>query len=191
MTTKAGRHTQSRSYPINHRARPSCRAFFIQEQTMTDTIAITPAAATESDWKTTQATLDRLQVELRRHNKTALFDALAGRGVTFVVVSFDGYGDSGQIQNIEVKAGEEIITIPTDEVIFGYADWGKNEPQRSTMTISNAIEQLTYDFLDTTHCGWENNEGAYGEFTFDVAARTITLDFNERFIESEHSQDIF
>ena len=34
--------------------------------------------------------------------------------------------------------------------------------------------------LEQTHGGWENNDGAYGEFTFDVAERTIKLDFNER-----------
>ena len=31
-----------------------------------------------------------------------------------------------------------------------------------------------------THDGWENSDGAYGDFTFDVAERTITLDYNER-----------
>jgi hypothetical protein len=165
---------------------------FIQEQIMTETIPTTPAAdVTKSDWQTMQANLDRLEAELRLHNKTAVFDALAARGVTFVVVSFDGYGDEGQIQNIEVKAGEEIIAIPGGEVMFAHAEWGDSEPRRSNVTIRNALEHLTYDFLTATHCGWENDEGAYGEFTFDVAARTITLDFNERFIESEHSQDIF
>ncbi len=41
--------------------------------------------------------------ELLPTNKTALFDALATANITAVVVTFDGYGDSGQIENIEAK----------------------------------------------------------------------------------------
>ena len=39
--------------------------------------------------------------------------------------------------------------------------------------------------LSDTHGGWENNDGAYGEFCFDASARTIHLEFNERFTSSE------
>ena len=42
-----------------------------------------------------------------------------------------------------------------------------------------------------THGGWENNDGAYGEYTFDVAERTITLDYNERHMESDYSMHVF
>ena len=50
---------------------------------------------------------------------------------------------------------------------------------------------LAYDFLGQTHGGWENSDGAYGDFTFDVAERTITLDYNERHMESDYSQHVF
>lgn len=59
------------------------------------------------------------------------------------------------------------------------------------LTLSGALEQLAYDLLDQVHGGWENDDGAYGEFSFDVAARTITLDFNERFVSADHSQHLF
>jgi hypothetical protein len=42
-----------------------------------------------------------------------------------------------------------------------------------------------------THDGWENSDGAYGDFTFDIAERTITLDYNERYMQSEYSQHLF
>jgi hypothetical protein len=54
-----------------------------------------------------------------------------------------------------------------------------------------SIERLAYHLLERTHCGWENNDGAYGDFTFDVAERTITLDYNERYTASEYSQHVF
>ncbi len=37
----------------------------------------------------------------------------------------------------------------------------------------------------------ENNEGAYGEFTFNVPARSITLDYNERYEDSHYTQHNF
>jgi hypothetical protein len=179
-------------YPSTHNAQPSRRAFFIQEKTMTETIATTRNGdAANSNWEIMQANHDRLHAELQPHNKAALFDALAAVGVTLVVVSFDGSGDSGQIENIEVKAGEDIAAVPAGEVELARADWGKSEPQRATVSISEAVEQLVYDFLTETHSHWEDGDGAYGEFIFDVGARTITLDYNERYIESANHQHVF
>ena len=144
-----------------------------------------------SDWETKQAALERLYAELKPRNKTVLFDALAAAGVTHVVVSFDGYGDSGQIESIEAKAGDNIVNLPGVQIEIHRAHWGMSEPECLVLTLSDAVHQLAYDCLEEKHAGWENNEGAFGEFTFDVAARTATLDFNWRFIDSEHSQDVF
>jgi hypothetical protein len=46
----------------------------------------------------------RLSESIHAGNKAALFDALARTGITIVTVSFDGYGDSGQIEEIQAKA---------------------------------------------------------------------------------------
>jgi len=124
-------------------------------------------------------------------NKAALFDALAAAAITTVVVTFDGYGDSGQIENIEIKAGEEIVALPAGNIEIARAVWGSCEIDRQTMTIEDAVEALAYALLGDSHGGWENNDGAYGEFTFDVAERTITLDYNERRTESDYSQHVF
>ena len=47
------------------------------------------------------------------------------------------------------------------------------------LSLEDVVEQLAYDFLSDTHCGLENNDGAYGEFCFDASARCIHLEFNE------------
>jgi hypothetical protein len=149
--------------------------------------------ASLSDFAVKRAAFERLQAELQSANKAALCDALAVAGITNVTVSFDGYGDDGQIESIEANAGENTVAWPDVKIDIARAKWGQAEPLRSTLDVHDAIEQLTYDLLTDTHDhdGWENNEGAYGEFAFDVATRTITLDFNCRFVESEHSQHIF
>ena len=144
-----------------------------------------------SDWDTKRAAQDRLHAELQPLNKAALFDALAAAGVTLVVVSFDGYGDSGQIENVEVKAGDAVVAMPEGTIEIAEAVWDQPEPDRSAIGIADVIERLVYDLLTDTHCGWENNDGAYGDFTFDVAERTITLDYNERYTTSDYSQHVF
>jgi hypothetical protein len=158
---------------------------------MIDIFDIATSTSVASDWDAKRAARDRLHAELQSQNQAALFDALAAAGITLIVVTFDGYGDSAQIENIEAKAGDAIVAMPTGEVEIAEAIWDQPEPSRSPVSIADAIERLAYDLLERTHCGWENNDGAYGDFTFDVAERTITLDYNERYTASEYSQHVF
>jgi hypothetical protein len=159
---------------------------------MTELTSTTPDPATSlSDWETKRAEHERRSAELRPGNKTTVFDVLAAAGVTVVIVTFDGYGDSGQIENIEAKTGDDVAALPSGDVEIASAIWGEAEPDRTTTTVRDAIERLAYDFLEETHDGWENSDGAYGDFIFDVAERTITLDYNERHMESEYSQHVF
>jgi hypothetical protein len=159
---------------------------------MTEISPITPAvAAVLPDWNIQCSEHDRRNAELRSGNKTTVFDALAAAGLTLVVVTFDGSSDSGQIENIEAKIGDEIAALPPGPVEIAAATWGKAEPERTMMSVRDAIEQLAFDFLQDSHGGWEDNDGAYGDFTFDVAERTITLDYNERYMQSDYSQHVF
>jgi hypothetical protein len=166
--------------------------FYFRRRTMTKTNETTPGADDIiSDWDTKRDAYDRLNAELRGRSKDALFDALAAAGITHVIVTFDGYGDSGQFEHVEAKAGEETVAMPEARIGIVTAVWGKSEPECSTGSVSEAVNHLVCTLLEETHCGWENNEGAYGEFTFDVGSRTITLDFNERYIESANHQQVF
>lgn len=138
-----------------------------------------------------RAVHDALSAKLRERNKTALFDALRAAGIGKVVVSFDGYGDSGQIESLEAMAGDEVVALPSDAVDIGITIWGQAEGEMRSMSLREAIEQLCYNCLEETHSGWENSDGAYGDFLFDVVERTITLDYNERYLVSEHSSHRF
>ncbi|MDE2563341.1 MAG: hypothetical protein KGL48_13950 [Sphingomonadales bacterium] len=124
--------------------------------------------------------------ELNAANKLTLFTALSVAGITSVTVTFDGSGDSGQIESVAAKAGDVDATMPESEIEIATADFHRIEPERLTQPLAEAIETLAYAFLEETHGGWENNEGAYGEFVFDVAAGTISLDYNERIETSEN-----
>ena len=119
-------------------------------------------------------------------NKAVLFDSLAAAGIETVTVLFDGYGDSGQIERIDVGAGEGTILLPSDRIEIARTTWESPEIERQTLTVHEALETLVYDFLRQVNSGWEINDGAYGELTFDVAERTIKLDYNERHTSSEN-----
>lgn len=124
--------------------------------------------------------------ELIPENKARLFACLASTGITLVTVIFDGYGDSGQIEDIAAFIGDEPADLPGGTIEVKTLHHGADQPVAHCHSASEAIENLAYDLLRQTHCGWENNDGAYGEFTFDVTAGTITLDYNERFTSSEN-----
>jgi hypothetical protein len=158
-----------------------------QETTMTNTSYTTPESqAPLSEWEMKAAARAKLDAELFAVNKTALLNALEIAGLTRVVVSFDGYGDSGQIENVEVRIGDDEARMPAGTIEVGEALWGEVELKRSAVGISAAVESLAYDVLEQTHSGWEDNDGAYGDIVFDVAERTITLDYNERYTASEN-----
>ena len=122
-------------------------------------------------------------------NKNAVFDALAAAGIATVTVTFNGEGDSGQIE--EVTASGESGRVPDINVVFYLVKMGVSEPSPSQIPLSKAIEDLCYDYLSDEHGGWENNDGAYGEFIFDVATQQIDLDFNARFTDSAHYSHTF
>lgn len=142
-------------------------------------------------WDMKEREQTRLADELLPANKTALFDALAAAGIEIVTVTFDGYGDSGQIENIEAKIGDDTVELPPTQIEVARPVWGSSEIERETQPVREAIETMAYAFLGQTHGGWENSDGAYGDFIFDVAGRSVTLDYNERHMESDFSQHVF
>ncbi|WBO59404.1 MULTISPECIES: DUF6878 family protein [unclassified Acidocella] len=119
-------------------------------------------------------------------NKKTLFGILAEHSITAVIVNFDGYGDSGQIEDITAQSGDVAVELPDERIEIFRPGWDSPDIERQTHTVREAIEALSYDFLVQTHCGWENNDGAYGDFTFDVTAGSITLDYNERYTATEN-----
>jgi hypothetical protein len=138
------------------------------------------------------AAMAALEAEHLPANKASLFNALAAAGIATVIVGFDGYGDSGQIETIDAF-GPDNTEAQLPEATIAMAEVTFDGPrvvieQRSPRDV---IENMAYAFLEQTHDGWENDDGAYGEFTFDVAARSIALDYNERYIATNRYQHEF
>ena len=135
------------------------------------------------DFETTYARHKELCAKANELNKTVLFAALLPTGVTRIQIEFDGEGDSGQINGVSALAGDKAVQLPATTVTVQQLQWGQTEPTASEFTLAEAIETLCYDYLEQEHGGWENNDGGYGEFIIDVAARTIELEFYSRYTD--------
>jgi hypothetical protein len=110
-------------------------------------------------------------------NKSALFDALAAAAIQTVVIEFDGCGDSGQLENITgLDAENAQIALPEQNIEIREVQFEGPRTLVVKRSVRDVLETLAYDFLEQTHDGWENGDGGHGEFTFDVASRSITLD---------------
>jgi hypothetical protein len=129
-------------------------------------------------------------------NKHILFDVLDAHGVDSVEVTFDGSGDSGSITDISFFDDSVDVSPTPDEIMAkivegakvlvstGFSSSGFTENFSETpITVRELIESITYDGLKAKHEGWENNDGAYGEFNFDCDSRNVTMEYYERSTE--------
>ena len=116
--------------------------------------------------------------EAIKTNKATTFAALAVASITLVTVTFDGGGDSGQIQEVIAETANGSITLPDVQVEMQHASWGGKTTNR-TMQLRDAIDELCFDYLSQEHGGWENNDGGQGEFTFRVQNASIDLEFEQ------------
>jgi len=140
-----------------------------------------------SDW----ASFAKASAKANRLNKGIVFDALSKAGITHVRVGFDGEGDQGQMERAAAQTNGNEVEFPAVTLSLWEAAFGCAELSACELDLQSGVEHLCYAYLEQEHGGWENNEGGFGEFTLDVAARTITLDFNGRIIDYAHSTHTF
>jgi hypothetical protein len=115
--------------------------------------------------------------------KTTLFPRLTALGVASVTVCFEGYGDSGSIEEVTYLDASN-AGMPCPEAMIEIE--GRDE-----MALSSAIEELAYSALELHHPGWEINDGAHGELLIDVAKASVQLDCNLHYTAYDsHSTDL-
>lgn len=121
-------------------------------------------------------------------SRQALFAVLRSRAIARVEVTFDGYGDSGQLDEPVFTGSDEAPhDMPAADVEICRARRDGSGIDIEVASLGAAIEALCYAQLRIHHAGWENCDGAFGDFIFDVGAETITYTHNERYTEVETS----
>ena len=84
---------------------------------------------------------DRRSAALFPANKAALFDALGAAGITTVTVTFDGYGDSGQIEEITAQQGDRVVDLPASTP-HDPSHWVPEEKKREVFETGLLTEGL-------------------------------------------------
>ena len=125
-------------------------------------------------------------------NKAAIFAALDAAGIARVVVPFDGAGDDGALGEVLAcdAAGAE-RALPAVAVAFAGVDTWTAETTAGERPLREAVEELAWALLGRTHGGWENEDGAYGEIAFEAADRSVRLEVNVRFTDSDLHEHTF
>lgn len=125
-----------------------------------------------------------------KDHKDLIFDICEREGVKSFTVSFEGSGDSGQIEDVGLEGKIRKLPVEGAKVSEG-TRWlnGQNSAVfRNATDLEDLITSVCYEVLESACGGWENNDGAYGEFYFDVKKRKVQLDFNERIMESNYTE---
>lgn len=119
--------------------------------------------------------------------KVQILGALEAAGVTVLSVNYDGYGDSGQMNdfNATLTDGSTVALADLPSSASPIADNTSDNEADEPVTLADAIERFCCDLVEAHHDDYENNEGGNGEFTFDVAAGTVTLVHNDVIIEHD------
>ena len=134
----------------------------------------------------------KLPLESRiKDNEEILFDFFIDSGVKTCVVTFNGGGDDGQIGDITISPKNPNFmerNVRGVKVHTGYSWDEKNgntsKYSKTEVTVEELIEHVCYQVLEKHFCGWEDNEGSFGEFRFNMKTRKIELDFNHNFVQS-------
>jgi hypothetical protein len=77
-------------------------------------------------------------------NKEVVFGALATAGITQVGVTFDGEGDSGQIEFIGALSGDQQVEFPATTVTLQRAPFGSEELTAHETPLREAVGELCY-----------------------------------------------
>ncbi len=133
-----------------------------------------------------------------QQNITTICTALKEQNITSVEITFEGSGDSGEVESITLQHSDGVLSdaadLKSDSIMFVDQIWNRKcnqyVPQVQKKTLEEGLGQLTCDILQHTHSGWELNDGAYGTIDLTVEGNSLHLDYNERFTEITNSEHI-
>ena len=137
------------------------------------------------------------KAEQVKANAKLLFDTLEETRVASIEVTFDGCGDSGQIETVtyEDHRGKEVSEpqlVVKGSFTGKHHEWDDKkksfvEVGGSEGKVREIIEQICYDKLGASHGGWEINEGSQGNIVFDLEDKSASanLTWNTENAETE------
>jgi hypothetical protein len=163
--------------------------FMTQPQPVTPEPGTAFACPNYAAWQTHDKARREALAKHLANAKVRLFDFLEDQGMVLITVDFDGSGDSGQIESINAFDEHGEVALPECDIHCISIDSDTEGGAEALLPVKDVVENLAYDLLEAVHGGWDNNDGAYGVFRFEVTDRTITLAYHERIMTSEYSEN--
>ena len=120
----------------------------------------------ETDFYAQMLEAGKRAAEERVEKRAALLTELRALGVTSIEVQYEGYGDSGNVEDVVVTP--DTITLAED--------------------LRRQVEDFGWDFAYALSPGFENNEGGYGELTWSLEADKINVSHSYRYIETDTTE---
>lgn len=124
------------------------------------------------------------------HNRSVLLEALREAGACRALISYSGYGDSGNANEVYVFDGEgqdipahADVTVAEPSATFVDGRWDRRQVEAS-MPLRDALSDFADRAVDLHHAGFENNEGGEGEVIFDCAANSVRIEHRDFYVES-------
>ena len=119
-----------------------------------------------SDFYAQMLDSQRQAAEQRVETRAPLLTELRALGVTNIEVQYEGYGDSGNVEDVVVTPD----TIKLAE------------------EMRRRVEDFGWDFAYALSPGFENNEGGYGELTWALEVDKIAVSHSNRYIETDTTE---
>jgi hypothetical protein len=136
---------------------------------------------------------DNFTVFPSEEKKLELLTRLKLLGAKEVTVRFQGGGDSGEIEGIEIFNGERCINVddekldwPTSNSVFN-EETKEFEVQTSEkhLSLESVLMSMTEEWLNHTGHDWYNNDGGQGALTIDFTQSPpkIELEVGVNYVE--------
>lgn len=132
-----------------------------------------------------------MEIQTQTSNKDALLNALKALGVSGVVVTYSGSGDSGDLTEITATPKRAMKKILAANVTLQrvHGDYVEGQWQYAIkdkqVRLDEAISEFAMQGVDLHHGGWENNDGGSGTFEITVKSSEFVLEHRQYYTESD------
>lgn len=130
-----------------------------------------------------------VQDALYMENLRRLLPVFRQHGIEKVTVTFNGYSDSGSIEDVTYEPCDNpdalkslLVEHISTTSFFEDGQWRRTATPEQT-TLEEVIDALTNDYLEETGVDWYNNDGGFGDLIVDVQSGTVSLVVNVRFTD--------
>ena len=124
-------------------------------------------------------------------------------GADIVEIRYEGYGDSGSIEDVELVNAPRVSDTPTaitngaavlatqlPDVESASSEWQGalvevDGVERRVTTVENCIHDYVYDMLSRDYGGWEINDGSSGHVVINLREGTVEHNHSSRYTATE------